>query len=629
MTPVQTTFTTSGGFYLTAENGGGSAVMSDRPATPEGPGPWELWTVETHDDGRVSLQAHDGRYLTAELDGSVVVRGTEAAEWERFEIETRDVGVCFKSAHGTYLQAREGGGTEQPVRCVGTDVNPDLPGEWEFFASSVKWWEPVAINPNFLVGTLERHARVLSDLSGPRILMGCHFMEGFSAYCWRKSVGGLDVATQLDIIAERYGLVRNLDVLGYWDANRPGDADEWEAWKGREVTPIEFVANSGRVIPPTPDYWDRKREYVTMLYDRGLKILDDRGDMNAWTEEQKLDHMYLNGQFYNSLPFGREVLGGLFAINEAWQNGGDDRDLLIRMIESFEGGAGWLPAIVGLSAPGGNSDPDALATTDPLMTSWEPEMPDSFDYWSANPATVLTVHGNRGDHTHIVEHYFGYGYDEQMRDSGKAAYNTEPVGGGDGVSVGQVNDPELICGLTAAALLGGQAWTFMSGNGVFWDGPIHDMPGFAEVARLPTFLPTDLASWPVVCHAGTRFQGVRILAAVDPTRAEHAIAEDGRFVIVVHTQEQAGNALPCERACRDFTVINMLSGQVERSGPLAAGASFQHGGVARLVVGQLEPQAATATMAAWNVAIGPGFPRRRAGRLLRLFRRLRGRGWTS
>ena len=83
-------------------------------------------------------------------------------------------------------------------------------------------------------------------------------------------------------------------------------------------------------------------------------------------------------------------------------------------------------------------------------------MPDSFIYWSEDPATVLTVHGNRGDHAHIVEHYFCYGYDEQMRDSGKVAFNTEPVGGGDGVSVGQVNDPELLCGLTAAALLGGQ-----------------------------------------------------------------------------------------------------------------------------------------------------------------------------
>jgi len=261
------------------------------------------------------------------------------------------------------------------------------------------------------------------------------------------------------------------------------------------------------------------------------------------------------------------------------------------------------------------------------MTSWEPEMPDSFDYWSTDPATVLTCHGNRGDHTHIVEHYFGYAYDEQMRDTGKPVQNTEPVGGGDGVSVGQVNDPELLCGLTAAALLGGQGWIFMSGNGVFWNGPIHAMPGYLEVARLPTFLPTDIATFPVVCHAGTRFQGVRILAAVDPTRAEHAIAEDGRFVIVVHTQEQAGNALPCERACADFTVINMLTGLVERSGPLAAGASFQHGGVARLVVGRLEPSVAASTMSTWNTAIATG--RRRGGRLRRLRRLLGNRGWTA
>ena len=167
---------------------------------------------------------------------------------------------------------------------------------------------------------------------------------------------------------------------------------------------------------------------------------------------------------------------------------------------------GWLPAVRGLSAPGGNSDPDALAACDPPMSTWEPEMPDSFVYWSEDPATVITVHGNRGDHTHIVEHYFCYGYDEQMRDSGEGPFNTEPVGGGEGVSVGSVDDPELLCGLTVAALLGGQAWTFMSGHGVFWDGPIDAMPGFEEVARLPQFLPNDIATLPTVVHSGTTWQ---------------------------------------------------------------------------------------------------------------------------
>jgi hypothetical protein len=214
-----------------------------------------------------------------------------------------------------------------------------------------------------------------------------------------------------------------------------------------------------------------------------------------------------------------------------------------------------------------------------------------------------------------------------MRDTGKVAYNTEPVGGGDGVSVGQVNDPELLCGLTAAALLGGQPWVYMSGSGVFWDEPIDDMPGFDEISRLPTFLPTDIASFPVVCHAGTRFGGVRILGAVDPTRCEHAIHEDGRFVLVVHTETQAGNALPCERSCDEFTVINMVTGDVERDGPLYAGETYQHPGIARLIVGRLQPQVAATTMSVWNPLIAT--IKRRGGRLARLDRLLGGRGWSA
>jgi Fascin domain len=612
------------GHYLCAESGGGTYVVCDRADA----GPWETWTVHAEDDGTYSLQAHNGQYLTAELDGSVAVRASQSGEWERFLLQIRDVGVAFMSAHGTFLQAPQGGGTPEHVRCVGDD--PNLPGEWEFFVSSEPFWLPPApTNLNLLHGEMTRDGRVLGDDTGPRIIMACHFMEGFSAFCHNKSIGALDVRTQLEIIAEEYGAVRNLDVLGYWDENRPGDSDIWVAWGGREVTPISFVANSGKTIPPTPNYWDRKREYVTLLHELGLKILDDRGDMNSWTNGQKLEHMRLNGEFYNSLPFGKEVLLGLFAINEAWQNGGDDKYLLEDMINAFKEGAGWLPAICGLSAPGGNSDPDALAKTDPPMTSWESEMPESFLYWSTDPATVLTVHGNRGDHTHIIEHYWCYGYDETMRDSGKVAFNTEPVGGGDGVSVGQVNDPELLCGLTVGALIGGQPWTFMSGSGVFWDEPIETMPGFSEVARLPTFLPNDIASWPIVCHSGTRFAGVRILAAVDPTRADHAIAEDGRFAIIVHTQEQAGNALPCERACAEFRVINLLTGEIEREGPMRVGETYAHAGLARLVVGRLEGSEAAATMTAWGVATAPDKPKRRGGRLLRVLWALGGRGWSA
>lgn len=599
--PVVTTLESVGGFFVCAEGGGGADVVVNR----ESAGPWETWTVHTYDDGRVSLQAHDGRYLTAELDGTVQAKATESGEWERFTIEVRDVGVAFLSAHGKYLCAEGGGGGPLVADRV---PGPTVPGEWEFFFSAANFWQPdtpAASNPNFLQGAVTRSGRVIMDATGPRLLMCCHFMEAFSAFVWGK----YDVKKQLEIIAEKYAAVRVLDVLGFWDQNYPGESGgEWSAWAGREVTPIGFVAHSGRHIPATPNYWEQKKAFVTLVHDCGLRIMDDRGDMNAWADTDKIAHMETNGRMYADLPFGRDVLLGVWGINESWQNGGDDNDLLAEMIDAFHKGAGWLPAIRGLSAPGGESDPDELAECDPPMTYWESEMPESFLHWSIDPATVLTVHGNRGDLTHIIEHYFGYGYDETMRKSGKVAFNTEPVGGGPGVSVGQVNDVEMLCGLTAAALLGGQPWTFMSGNGVFWNGPIEIMPGFAEVARLPQFLPQDAATFPIVCHAGTRFQGTRILAAVDPTRAEHAIAADGRFIIVVHTYEQAGNALPCERACAEFTVINMVSGEVERTGPLAAGDTYQHPGKARLVVGKL---AGTVTTTATAVA-----PRKRAGKAL-------------
>jgi hypothetical protein len=37
----------------------------------------------------------------------------------------------------------------------------------------------------------------------------------------------------------------------------------------------------------------------------------------------------------------------------------------------------------------------------------------------------------------------------------------------------------------------------------------------------------------------------------------------------------------------EFTIINMMTGQIEREGPLLAGSSYTHPGIARLAVGRL------------------------------------------
>ena len=97
--PVVTTLRSVKQCYLGAVGGGGDIAKTDALEA----GPWEQWTIVTWDDGRVSLQASGGPFLTAVPDGTVEVRATEANEWERFDIEVRDVGVAFLSSHGTYL----------------------------------------------------------------------------------------------------------------------------------------------------------------------------------------------------------------------------------------------------------------------------------------------------------------------------------------------------------------------------------------------------------------------------------------------------------------------------------------------------------------------------------------------
>jgi len=546
---------------------------------------WEHFQVVRFDDDRVALRSWQWHYLTAELDDSVQARALAIGPWETWRVvPLSDGAIALQSHHGLFLTAEADGTVAARAEQI---------GPWEMWASDPpEWWAkpPAVVNPNQLHGELVRSARVVGDASGvqtlsraglrqviaqPRILMFCHAMELFSAWCHGRQ---REVTEQCAAIARVYAGVRVLDVLGYWDG----------AWAGREVTPIAFINHSGGQVPATPRYWEQKAEFVTMLHGLGLKVMDDRGDMNSWSRTEKLEHMRANGEFYVGLPVGRQVLAMVSAANEGWQNGGDSIALCQDMLRSFAAGSGgWLPALRGLSAPGGDSDPERLAACTPPMDHWEPEAPCSFVNWAADPATMLTIHGNRGAYEHIVEHYFAYGYDDTMRRTGKPPMNTEPVGPGAGVSVGRVNDPELLCALTVAALIGGQGWCYMSGFGVFWDGPIDSQPGFLEVARLPQFLPQDIASWPTVCHSGVRFRGSRILAVADPTRADQAISPDGRFAIVIHTQEEAGRALRCERACAEFTILNMLTGDVERAGPLRAGDTYQHPGIARLAVGRL------------------------------------------
>lgn len=434
--------------------------------------------------------------------------------------------------------------------------------------------EPVQPNRNKLEGIAGQVGWQSFDTTGPKIFLYCHTMSFFSDWCRPEKQPR--IKNSLKIIASKYGGTRPCDVLGYYDQNRPSEP-VWKAWRDKEVTPYAFTAFSGRSIPATPDYWSKYREFVLFHHELGLKIMVDRGDINAWTRQQKIEHLENLGRFYGSLgQVGKEVVGALFALNEPWQNGaGDpiDVNLLKDMIRAFERGAGWLPSCVGLGDPGGSG--------------MESELPDSLIKMAPPPATCIVVHGNRGALEHLIEHYRGYGYDETIRKHGKKVWSREGIGGGAGVSVGKTEDVEILCGVHIAAMSTGQADVFMSGAGVFGDALVEDAPGFNEVARLTEWLPKDIADFTTVIHSGERFRGQRIFAAVDPTRWDVSHHPDGRFAGVLHTVEAVGNPLPCERTCSEFRVINPVTGDIERKGPIAVGQTYRHNGKVRYVDGKL------------------------------------------
>lgn len=451
----------------------------------------------------------------------------------------------------------------------------------------------VGPNRNAIRGILRQQGWRTFDDDGPKIVQMCHAMSLFSLFVRNQAAA----RSQAQRLAKRWGGARVCDILGYWDRNRPGHPDQWAAWINKEVTPFAFRSYGERNIQATPDYYTRKREFITMMFECGLKIMDDRGDTNALSRSQKLQHMRDIGAIYGSLPFGREVLGGVWALNEAWQNGASVAEggvqLCVDMLNAFKEGAGWLPDACGLSAPGGTK-PDGSG-------EYNGELPDDLRTWSQSPATAITIHGTRSINEHLIPHYFGYGYDRTIRSTGKKVWNTEPIGGGHGVSVGELNDVEILCGAHAQMLATGQEATFMSGTGVWggapapWNGstpgvldaPIEDMPGYEEVARISSFLPNDIADFDNVFHAGSLFADRRIVAANDPTRFDTAMHADGRFASVVSTYTGGARPLAVQRNCSDFTVINLVTGETERSGGISRGETFTHGGRVRLIVGRV------------------------------------------
>ncbi|MFH1574139.1 MAG: hypothetical protein ABIG68_09150, partial [Acidobacteriota bacterium] len=170
------------------------------------------------------------------------------------------------------------------------------------------------------------------------------------------------------------------------------------------------------------------------------------------------------------------------------------------------------------------------------LTSPPGETKAELDAYAIAPASMWAVHGYRDGHWwDKVRHIFSIPYEQQPRLP--LGWQSEPTGPGDAVSVTEHKE-ELTSGVLAAmatmALATGQGWTYMSGFGVRWDGPLESQPGFYEVPRVREVLPADVMAFRRFYHGGDLWRDERIFAAQGETRADHVEHRDGRFVVLIY-----------------------------------------------------------------------------------------------
>lgn len=376
------------------------------------------------------------------------------------------------------------------------------------------------------------------DEDGSFVLPQClHYMEAFSAFVHEKTVDGVTVEQQLRTAkAAGHQCIRFLDILGFYDENRPDQPVKWAAWKGKEVTPYRFVAYSGRTIEPTPNYYQQLEAFLRLCQSIGLTVQHDRGDMNALTFTQVRDHVHRIVPIYDRVGWGE--LAMMAACNECWQNGGFSAAQMAEMLAPYRARG----AIVGHSDADQPEEPEALAEI-------------------SKGAPIYIVHGLRvGPPSLLMDHIFSLGYFLPRQNVQRLGWQREPTGPGAGVSVGRVEDRETLALMAATAWLSRQAWNYMCGDCVFWNAPIERSAAFYAVPRmrevLQAFAP-DVMTWPTLRHGG------RVDAALNsptgwfgdpgviegPGRINQAISADRRKVVGTVTggsgRKQVRNALGC------------------------------------------------------------------------------------
>lgn len=126
------------GYYLTAENGGGGTVNSDRTQR----GPWETFVMSQVSPGVFTFRSEKGTFLANAASGRQGGRGglsanrrqaDQAAQFKLILVNPEGTVVALQTSAGTYVTAENSGGMKGARGPRSVNTNRTDIGEWELF----------------------------------------------------------------------------------------------------------------------------------------------------------------------------------------------------------------------------------------------------------------------------------------------------------------------------------------------------------------------------------------------------------------------------------------------------------------------------------------------------------------
>lgn len=322
-----------------------------------------------------------------------------------------------------------------------------------------------------------------------------HVGDGFARWCRGEK-------------DEMRRLARGCRVAGFhgWRSWTILDSGDHWYWHGYTVGPHV-----------TANYEGELGSFGQMLNEEGLKWVVSQGDLlRVLSGSKRVQFMEM---LTRVLP--REWVAEVDCANEAPNNGMRDAEEMIPMAQAIA-----------------NVWPDVPL----VLSSSQSEETDEINALSVRPCNIFSTHSSRGgDYVLKLRHPFSTRYETGVKR--RCGHNSEPPGICDwsrepplvsATSQGEELDADFMSLLAIQSLSSAQALTFFSGAGVKSDlgEDLLNAVGFVETPKAVALLPTDIMTWPTYCHGGSsQTQRVFAVPGTDDTRADHTIAEDGRFCV--------------------------------------------------------------------------------------------------